>query len=526
MKSGIKKGFREILLAAVIMLIVGMMIIPLSPWLMDLLISFNLAISMLIFALALFQKNPLKFSAFPTVLLLATLYRLALNISSTRLILTRADAGQIIGGFGGFIVGGDIIVGAVIFGVILMVLFLVITKGAERVAEVAARFTLDALPGMQLAIETDLRSKTISPRELSRRREELESRSMYYGSLDGAMKFVRGDAVAALVITVINVAGGTLIGVLRKDMALMDSLNLYGRLTVGDGLVTMIPALLISTAAGLLVTRVAQGHADEGLASQIGSELFSVPQAMVAAAAMMILLSIAPGLPAWPFLIAATALVASVLTGRLQARKQSGKGPARNTSLSSASSISLDEMQQLLDNASEQYPVLVREAVWNRISLPFLADIVAELRDDGIDERQLPTVLEALARETVVDDVDDMLMRIRKRLAPLISQTVAADASPLPVATMDMETEQMLQNSIVSTAGGKRMVLDPAFLSELLDALEPLRHADGDGILMVGAALRRPLQRLLRESRCGIRVIGHGELVASLAIDIRMELSL
>ena len=512
-----------------ILLIVAMMIVPLAPWMMDVLISFNLGVSMLIFSLALFQKNPLQFTAFPSVLLMATLYRLALNISSTRLILTRADAGEIIGGFGGFIVGGDIIVGAVIFGVILMVLFLVITKGAERVAEVAARFTLDALPGMQLAIETDLRSKTISPREVTLRRETLEKRSMYYGSLDGAMKFVRGDAIAALVITATNVLGGTLIGVLRKDMSIADALDVYGRLTVGDGLVTMIPALLISTAAGLLVTRVAQGYGNGTADDSHGIALFSVPQALYAAAAMLLVLAAAPGLPAWPFVVAAVCLLGIALVRSRTRIKAAGESDGKRH-LSTESSVSLDEMQTLLDNVARYHPVLVREAVWGRISLSQLADLLADLKADGVSQQHLPEILEALAREKVVDDIDDMLIRIRRRLAPLITRTISGNdvnssaPAPLRVVTIDLETEQMLQTSMVATSSGKRLVLPPDLLDDLKSALQGIPDSDPPALLLVAPVLRRPLQRLL-QTFCSVRVVGHEEMTAS-SVEVCAELSL
>ncbi|MCP4675765.1 MAG: FHIPEP family type III secretion protein [Deltaproteobacteria bacterium] len=290
-------------LAAAVIAVVVMMIVPLTPWLLDLLISVNIAISVLVLCLALFVRQPLAFNAFPTLLLVATLYRLALNVSSTRLILLKANAGQIIGGFGGFVVGGDILVGAVIFGILAMVLFLVITKGAERVAEVAARFTLDALPGMQLAIDSELRTSAISSIEARRSRRKLDDQSRYYGALDGAMKFVRGDAIASLVIVGVNIAGGLAVGMLRHDMSIGAALDTYGRLTIGDGLVTMIPALLVSTAAGLLVTRVGQGSAEGRLGQQLGRQLVTEPRALAAASSMLLVLAVIPGLPAWPFIL-------------------------------------------------------------------------------------------------------------------------------------------------------------------------------------------------------------------------------
>ncbi len=302
--------------------VVAMMIVPLFPALLDLLIGVNLGASVLILCLSLFIKRPLTFTVFPTFLLIATLYRLALNVSSTRLILMQADAGRIIAGFGSVLVGGDILVGAVIFGILAMVLFLVITKGAERVAEVAARFTLDGLPGMQLAIDADLRSGALSTAEAKKKREELSAQSSYYGSLDGAMKFVRGDAVAAMVIIGVNVVGGFAVGILRHGMGPKEAIDVYGRLAVGDGLVSMVPALLVSTAAGLLVTRVGQGGDEQRLGAQLIKQMGSEPPALLATFALMLVLAVVPGLPAWPFLLLALGFGGGALTVWRRKRKR------------------------------------------------------------------------------------------------------------------------------------------------------------------------------------------------------------
>lgn len=308
--------------AAAVLAVVAMMIAPLRPALLDLLIGINLAASVLILCLSLFIKRPLTFTAFPTFLLIATLYRLALNVSSTRLILLQADAGRIIAGFGSVLVGGDILVGAVIFGILAMVLFLVITKGTERVAEVAARFTLDGLPGAQLAIDADLRSGALSTAEARKKREDLGRQSAYYGALDGAMKFVRGDAVAAMAIIGVNVVGGLAVGLLRHDMGLWEAVEVYGRLAVGDGLVSMVPALLVSTAAGLLVTRVGQGGDEQRLGAQLIRQMGSEPRALLATCALMLILAAVPGLPAWPFLILAGGLGAGAFKVWRAARKR------------------------------------------------------------------------------------------------------------------------------------------------------------------------------------------------------------
>ncbi len=324
---GWSRRIGDVGLGAAVVLVVIMMVVPLTPTLIDLLIGINLGFSALLLSLSLFMTRPLTFTSFPTLLLIATLYRLALNVSSTRLILLRANAGQIIRAFGGYVVGGDILVGAVIFGILSMVLFLVITKGAERVAEVSARFSLDALPGMQLAVDSDLRSGAISPTEASRRRASLDETSRYFGALDGAMKFVRGDAIASLIIVAVNIIGGLAVGMIRRGMDIGTALNTYGRLTVGDGLVSMLPALLVSTAAGLLVTRVGKSDSGTHLGGEINKHLRSEPRALIAAAVLMFLLAWMPGLPAWPFLLLAVIFGATALH-RLNRERDHGPASA------------------------------------------------------------------------------------------------------------------------------------------------------------------------------------------------------
>jgi type III secretory pathway component EscV len=311
--------------------VVIMMVVPLTPMLIDLLIGINIGFSALILCLSLFMSRPLAFTAFPTLLLAATLYRLALNVSSTRLILLKADAGQIIRAFGGYIVGGDILVGAVIFGILAMVLFLVITKGAERVAEVAARFSLDSLPGMQLAVDSDLRAGAVSPAEASRRRAALDETSRYFGALDGAMKFIRGDAIASLVIVLINIVGGIAVGMMRRGMSIGEAIDTYGRLTVGDGLVSMIPALLVSTAAGFLVTRVVRTDKGLHLGKEINRQLRAEPRAMAATGVLMLLLALVPGLPMWPFILLAS-VFGAVAVYQLKAERIRGMSPLDESS--------------------------------------------------------------------------------------------------------------------------------------------------------------------------------------------------
>jgi len=518
MKSGLAQRSAEAGLAALVAVVIILMVVPVPPPALDLLIALNIAISVLVFSLSLYVRRPLRFSVFPTLLLLATLYRLSLNVASTRAILTRADAGRIISGFGSFAAGGDIIVGAVIFGIILMVLFLVITKGAERVAEVSARFTLDAMPGLQAAIETDLRSRAISPRELSRRREDLERRSMYYGALDGAMKFVRGDAVAALVITVINIAGGTAVGVLRRGMSMGDALGLYGRLTIGDGLVTMIPALLISTAAGILVTRLGQGDTEGRLGVRIGEQLGQERGALVAAAVLLLLLGLIPGLPLWPFL-----LLSAALGGLAFARRRGRALPEQRAPMDGVD-IGLDDMQEQLDAVAVTHPVLVREAVYGRISLSELADVVGELRGDGLGPPVLPHILEALARDPVGGDPDERMARLRLRLQGPIGEAVAP-GGVVRAAAFDEESEDILSAALESSHLGKVLVLPPELSRSLRDALAHLYLATDVRVLFTRPELRRPLARFARALPAPA-ILAHGELDDAIRVELVDDVTL
>ncbi len=299
------RRFADVVLATLILLVVGMMIVPLPTQLLDVLIAGNVSIAVLMLLVAMYISGGLEFTAFPTILLVTTLYRLALNVSSTRLILLQADAGDVIAAFGNFVVHGNYVVGAVVFLILTLIQFLVIAKGSERVAEVGARFTLDAMPGKQMSIDAELRSGAIGQDEARKQRANLQRESQFYGAMDGAMKFVKGDAIAGIVITVVNILGGLTIGVAMRDMSATDALQTYGLLTIGDGLVSQIPALLISTAAGLVVTRVASENEGATLGGDVASQVFGNPKALTIAAAFLTILAVVPGLPAVPFLVLA-----------------------------------------------------------------------------------------------------------------------------------------------------------------------------------------------------------------------------
>ncbi len=294
----------ETLVGLGVVVVVALLIVPLPPFILDGLLALSFALSIIVLLVTLSCRDPLEFSIFPTLLLLLTLLRLGLNVSSTRLILATGHAGEVIRAFGQFVVGGNVVVGLVIFLILIVINFMVITKGAGRVAEVAARFTLDAMPGRQMSIDADLSAGLIDEHEARRRREEISRYADFYGAMDGSAKFVRGDAIAGLVITAINLVGGFVIGVTQQGMSAGDALQTFSLLTVGDGLVTQIPALIVSTASGLLVTYGSGGHA---LGPSLGSQLTREPRVMWMAAGILALFGLVPGLPTLPFLVLSAA---------------------------------------------------------------------------------------------------------------------------------------------------------------------------------------------------------------------------
>lgn len=300
----------DLVLATLIVCIIFMMILPLPTWLIDALIAVNMCLSAILLMVAMYLPNPLAFSSFPSVLLVTTLFRLAIGIATTRLILLNGDAGHIIYTFGNFVVGGNLVVGLVVFLILTIVQFVVITKGSERVAEVAARFSLDAMPGKQMSIDGDLRAGTIDMDEARRRRDIVGKESQLYGAMDGAMKFVKGDAIAGLIIVAVNLLGGVTIGVLQRGMTAGESVKVYSILTIGDGLIAQIPALFVSICAGMIVTRVTS--ADGGptnVGSDIGAQLLSQPKAFMIGSAVMLGFAAIPGMPT------ATFLILSIATG-------------------------------------------------------------------------------------------------------------------------------------------------------------------------------------------------------------------
>lgn len=290
----------DVALAIAVISILALMIIPVPPILLDILISANITLAILVLMVSMYLTSPLEMSVFPGLLLILTIFRLSLNVASTRLILGEAFAGDVINAFGSFVVKGNYVVGFIIFLILVIIQFMVIVKGAGRISEVAARFTLDAMPGKQMAIDADMNAGLITELEARERRAHIAREAEFYGAMDGASKFVRGDAVAGLLINIVNIIGGFVIGVAQKGMSFLDALRTYTLLTVGDGLVTQIPALIIATAAGMIVTRSASGNQFD---REIRTQVFGRPKALLIASGALVLFAIVPGLPTIPFLV-------------------------------------------------------------------------------------------------------------------------------------------------------------------------------------------------------------------------------
>ncbi len=336
-----KRG--DLLLATGVLTILVVLILPLPPLVLDLFLAVSITISVLILMTALFIHSPLEFSAFPTVLLIATMLRLALNLASTRLVLAHghegpAAAGHVIEAFGNFVMAGNFVIGIIVFAILVIVNFVVITKGSGRIAEVAARFTLDAMPGKQMAIDADLSAGLIDENQARHRRKELEDESSFFGAMDGASKFVRGDAIAGLLIVFINVIGGIIIGVAQQNMGFLDAAKAYTLLTVGDGLVTQIPALIVSTAAGLLVSKSGvSGAADKAMMKQFSG----YPKALGMSGGVMLIMSLLPGIPMLPFLLLGGG--ASALAWHLEKQHKAAATVAKREEATATAAIPTEE---------------------------------------------------------------------------------------------------------------------------------------------------------------------------------------
>ena len=370
----------DVLLAALLVAIVFMMILPLPTELVDVLIGGSMGVAVILLMLAIYISSASEFFAFPAVLLLTTLFRLALSITTTRLVLLQADAGAIIDTFGNFVVAGNLVVGMVIFLIITVVQFMVITKGAERVAEVSARFSLDAMPGKQMSIDGDMRAGVIDMDEARRRREKVEKESQLYGSMDGAMKFVKGDAIAGLIIIAVNLVGGLIIGVTQRGLSLEEATHVYSILTIGDGLVAQIPALLIAMTAGIIVTRVSTEET-QNLASDIGHQFGAQPNALLVGAALMVAFSLIPGFPTVTFLaLAALTGGAGLMLLRGSRKREAGQAESQ------VSSVLTPVPTEVSSEAEVDAQLRGEQEI--TLGAPLLVDISASLQDH-VDMRAL-----------------------------------------------------------------------------------------------------------------------------------------
>jgi type III secretion protein V len=471
-QSQVKRfGMADAVLAALVISVVGLMIVPLPTWLLDLLIAGNLALSVAVLLVTLYVTDALKIAAFPSLLLLTTLIRLALNVSSTRLILLQADAGAMISAFGNFVVRGNYVVGAVIFLILSIIQFVVIAKGSERVAEVGARFTLDAMPGKQRAIDAELRSGGIDGNEAKLKRRQLARESQFYGAMDGAMKFVKGDVIASFIMTLINIFGGLAIGMGQRNMAAVDALKKYGLLTIGDGLVSQIPALVLSTAAGILVTRVASEQEGSPLGAELGAQLLQNPKAIAVASFFVAGLGLVPGLPAIPlFAIAAVLFFLSRMPKKV-AEEEAG-APAQPVQREAAG-----------QRAQRFIPVMVP---W---SLQVSRDLVSLIEDEQKGDRVVRPGIKAATgavRELLFRDLGVPLpaciVQVNDDLPPrhvLLSLfEVPATGLALPAELSDADLAQYLVDRLLPIF--RRRAADYLGIAEtqvLLDRLEQIAPA-------------------------------------------------
>jgi type III secretion protein V len=621
-----RSGWGDLALAALIVAVVAMMIVPLPRPLVDLLLAANLAAAVALLMAAVLVTEPLRLASFPTILLVATLVRVGLNVSTTRLILAHADAGQVVHAFGSLVVADNLVVGLVVFALITIIQLVVVARGAERVAEVAARFALDAMPGQQMAIDAEVRAGAIDAAEAGRRRGRLERTSHMYGAMDGAMKFVKGDAIAALVIVLVNLIGGMVIGAAYRGLGAGDVAQTYSLLSVGEGLVAQIPSLLVAIAAGMLVTRVAseQGGA---VGDDIASQLMAQPRAIAAAAGLMVVLAIVPGLPIVPFAVLAVvtgviaviafvrmpreaaveevsiasseagagagapieidvgAELAAALTPRgevvadalddVRARLIARSGIAAGTlrvfadrkhggdalasreiriasggvglawvtaragdpidalvaaiepalARTAHELVTIDDVQALLDRASADHPVTVREVVPRLVSLPVLAEVVRALVREQVPVTDMPAVLEAIASAPPASsgggysprDAVMLADHVRGQLRRQISGRFAPRGQ-LAAWTVDGMIEDAVRGAIDRQGGGAAVLaLEPALARDIVAAVKA-KLGEAPGVVLTSGDIRRHVRALLEAELPEVAVLAPHELAPGVTV--------
>jgi type III secretion protein V len=428
----VKRNWPELAIAALVIAVVVMLIVPVPRPLLDALLALNIAISVALLMAAVFTPKPMSFQSFPTLLVVTTLFRVGLEVSTTRLILADADAGSVVRAFGSSVVAENLVVGLVVFAVITLVQLIVVARGAERVAEVAARFALDAMPGKQIAIDAELRAGSIDPETARARRGALERESQLYGAMDGAMRFVKGDAIAAIAIVVVNLVGGLVVGIASKGMTAAAAAHTYSLLSIGAGLVAQIPSLLVAVASGLLVTRVASAG-DRALGDDLGGQLASSPRILGGVAILLVGLALVPGLPVGPFallgaLAAGAALLATRKPAASTALDEPGADAIRGPRLSLRVSPQLREALGTKPDALHATLALARETVTARSGVPIPPLAVAVDATLGATEAAIaidgtPVAWLALANPPLAT----LEMRLPDALAPLAAELVGVD---------------------------------------------------------------------------------------------------
>jgi type III secretion protein V len=472
----------DALFALAVLAIVLLLVAPLPPAVLDVLLALNLGASATVLVVTLFARDALRFASFPTLLLLTTLFRLALNVSTTRLVLSRGDAGRVIEAFGRVVVQGNYVVGAVVFAILTLVQLLVVAKGAERVAEVAARFSLDALPGKQMAIDADVRAGAIDPAEARRRRRALERESQLHGAMDGALKFVKGDAIAGIAIVLVNVVGGLVAGALR-GMDLGAAARRYALLAIGDGLVSQLPALLLAVSAGVAVTRVASEEEGGSLGGEIGRQLASEPAALATVAALLGALALAPGLPFAPFALLAAGAAAGAhalrrrraLAAALPRPCEGAQDPAGDGSPFQASAPVVLELAEDLHAAGltgdgralRDALATLREQLWRDLGVRLPATAVR------------PAPLPPGAFSLLVDDV------------PAASGRAPADEVLALVSPEELELAGVAARAAIDPATGRVAAVVAAGDAVRAAALGPVRAPLERALSEVGSALAR-----------------------------------
>ncbi len=484
----------DVVLAIMLVAIIFMMILPLPTWLVDVLIGVNMSISAVLLMVAMYLPSPLAFSSFPSVLLVTTLFRLGISIATTRLILLQGDAGHIIDTFGNFVVGGNLIVGLVVFLILTIVQFIVITKGAERVAEVAARFSLDAMPGKQMSIDGDMRAGTIDMEEAKRRRRIVEKESQLYGAMDGAMKFVKGDAIAGLIIVAVNLLGGILIGTMQRDMTAGQAVKTYSILTIGDGLIAQIPALFIAICAGIIVTRVQADEGPSNVGRDIGAQVLAQPRALVIASAVAVGMGLIPGMPTLTFLSLGAVLGGVGLTLMKATRKVVDAKTGAVTEVPAMQAAGEPEKKAKTDASEEFAP-----------TVPLLMDVSSHLRasfDPEVLNEELLKIRRALYFDLGVP-FPGIQLRFNDTLPPetyniLLSEVPVSQGKLRPGYLLVRESTQNLEALQIAYEADKKFLPNIPTVWVSADLKEPMAKA-GLSFMDPGQVLTYHLAFVLRK---------------------------